>query len=102
MANVVASGAKGDRRGAELALLVGEAPADRLAGGIPVAVEPRIHLGQQRDVNRRQRRAARNGYQRLLAYRFATRLDTALVVALTGSTEAGFDQIVRRARRTGP
>ena len=89
---------KRDRRGPEPALLLGKPVADRLAGRIALAVEARIHLGQERGIDRRETGAARNRHERLLPHRLAPRLDAPFIVAFAGPAEARFDQIVRRER----
>ena len=55
-------------------------------------------LRQQRVIDPRERRPARNRDQRLLADRLAAGFDAALIVALAGPTEAGLEQVVRGQR----
>ena len=80
------------------ALLLREADADRLPDGVPRGVDARVHAGEQRRIDRGQRRPGRNRDQRLLPDGLAAGLDAAFVVALARPTEAGLQQIVRGER----
>ena len=60
---------------------------------------PGVELGEQRRVDRVERRPTGDRHQRLESDRFAARLDAALVVALARPAKAGLHEIMRGQRR---
>ena len=95
---VVASATNGAGNGWKCGVSSSEARPDRLAGDIAAGLEPRVHALQQRLIDRRQGRGARNRDQRLAAQGFAPRFDAAFVVAFARPTKTRLKEVMRRER----